>query len=635
MGAAFRLHEMRPMTGWRLLALWMLTLVVACTDAPEEELPWEDTCTDGKCDGAGGPVAPLAAPDLLVNDLAVLGELERAGFDLGTRLGGPRLDTMTATNAQLAQSSPVYRQVATLVTADLREIAAADRAAGVGLAFAHRLFDARWLQSAAARFRLVAVVNRIDRLTATPGACGEVRLVYRLAYATREGSSRLPMTLMVVHEQPMLAGSCAGVARAWQGRTGTATALTGGPLANLGPAVRLELNLQAVRWPAAVRTDLGGHAEYLMRVLGIAGGTVTPLPLPSTIATTLTASQKTALATWITNNLAAIDAGTAEVPAEFLATKVVSVSPRGLARGANRPFLLAFPQPEVTFAGVNFAGRALVKSPGGLVRRLDTMTCQGCHQSRGLAGFHILGQDDAETARGNAIEVGTSPHVHEDLRWRKDVLASIASTGYVGSARPFAERNEAVPGTYGAHCGLGDPSFAGWTCASGFACADISGDEVGMCVPATGPSAGDACETSSVTFEANPHTDRTTDMTVQGCTVPSGVSAKCSRSSASGSVGGFPNGSCTARCGRMGATGGAAICGATPPSGFNECLSQGRTFTDCLGDATPAFRRRCDAQTPCGDDYVCAGVTGAPKGVGACMPPYFIFQARVDGHPTI
>lgn len=351
---------MAPVSAARLLALSVLALAVACADAPEEELPWEDTCTDGKCDGAGGPVAPLAAPDLLVNDLAVLGELERAGFDLGTRLGG-----VSATNAQLAQSSPVYRQVATLVTADLRELAAADRAAGVGLAFAHRLFDARWLQSAAARFRLVAVVNRIDRLTATPGACGEVRLVYRLAYATREGSSRLPMTLMVVHEQPMLAGSCAGVARAWQGRTGTATALTGGPLANLGPAVRLELNLQAVRWPAAVRTDLGGHAEYLMRVLGIAGGTVTPLRLPSTIATTLTASQKTALATWITNNLAAIDAGTAEVPAEFLATKVVSVSPRGLARGANRPFLLAFPQPEVTFAGVNFAGRALVKSPGG------------------------------------------------------------------------------------------------------------------------------------------------------------------------------------------------------------------------------------------------------------------------------
>jgi len=289
-----------------------------------------------------------------------------------------------------------------------------------------------------------------------------------------------------------------------------------------------------------------------------------------------------------------------------------------------------FPNPETSFAAIDYRRLELVKSPGGLVRRLDTMTCQGCHQSRGLAGFHLLGQDAAETSRMNAIEVGTSPHMHEELRWRKAMLADVASTGSSSSPRPFAERNATVPGTYGSHCGLGDASFESWTCASGYTCKDVSGEEIGMCVPATGLSAGDACETSSVTFEADPHDDRVVDTEVQSCSVPSGARASCSRSS-----GGFPNGSCTASCGTMGATGGAAICGATPPSGFNNCIGAGKPFAECLADSTPAFRRRCDAGTPCSDDYVCAGVPGAPKGVGACMPPYFIFQARVDGHPVL
>lgn len=605
-----------------------LAWIPACTD--DEEIG-DDTWSDcgGKCDDGTGAVPALNQPELLINDLAVLGALERGGYDLGSRLGGT-----STSNGMLAGTSPVYSQLVSAIEADIAEVKAADPTAKVGLASGHRLFDVRWLRAQSASFRLVGITNRTDQMAATPGACGEVRFVYRLGYTSAKGSSRLPMTLLVVHEQPMVAGSCATAARAWQGMTQNADKLRTGPLASLGPARRIEINLQSVRWPAAVRPDLGGHAEYLLRVFGISGGTLSPMRLPNTISTSLTSAQKSALKTWIVANLRKIDAGTALVPDEYLATKAFSVSPRGLARGANRPYLQAFPNPEQAFADVSFAGLQLVKSPGGLVRRLDTMSCQGCHQSRGLAGFHFLGQEDAETARANAIEVGTSPHLHEELRWRKAALADAASSGSIATARPFAERNAAVPGAYGAHCGLGDPSFAAWTCATGYRCMDVSGEEVGMCVPEEKLSAGDACETSSVTFEADPKKDRVTDMHVESCTVPGGVRATCSRSVASGSVGGFPNGSCSASCRTMGAVGGAAICGATPPSGFNECLGAGKTFTECLEDARPAFRRRCDAGTPCGDDYVCSGVAGAPKGVGACMPPYFIFQARVDGHPA-
>lgn len=379
----------------------MASVTACATDPDEGDVEWEEDC-GGKCDDASAGVAPLNAPDLLVNDLAVLGQLERAGFDLGGRLGGSSMN-----NAMLATSSPVFRQLADVIGTDMTQIAAQDPTARVGLSSSHRLFDTSWLRAASARFRLVAVTNRTDRHGATPGACGEVRFVYRLMYTAPSGSSRLPMTLLVVHEQPTQQGGCAAVARSWLGQTSTADKLRAGPLAGLGPAVRIELNLQAVRWPAGARGDLGGHAEYLMRVFRIAGTTLSAIKLPNTIATTLSTAQKAALKQWIVTNAANIDAGSAQVPDEYLATKAISVSPRGLARGANRPFLQAFPEPETTFAAVDFSRLSLVKSPGGLVRRLDTMSCQGCHQSRGLAGFHILGQDDAETSRANAIERDT------------------------------------------------------------------------------------------------------------------------------------------------------------------------------------------------------------------------------------
>jgi hypothetical protein len=40
--------------------------------------------------------------------------------------------------------------------------------------------------------------------------------------------------------------------------------------------------------------------------------------------------------------------------------------------------------------------------------------------------------------------------------------------------------------------------------------------------------------------------------------------------------------------------------------------------------------RGCGEAAPCRDDYICART---PAGGGACVPPYFLFQLRVDGHP--
>jgi hypothetical protein len=86
---------------------------------------------------------------------------------------------------------------------------------------------------------------------------------------------------------------------------------------------------------------------------------------------------------------------------------------------------------------------------------------------------------------------------------------------------------------------------------------------------------------------------------------------------------------CAIACSKVGADeacGG--IVGLTP---FNNCLSQGRPFAECVRTtANPAGMRACDAMRACRDDYICSR-TG--KGEGVCMPPYFLYQLRVDGHP--
>ena len=79
-----------------------------------------------------------------------------------------------------------------------------------------------------------------------------------------------------------------------------------------------------------------------------------------------------------------------------------------------------------------------------------------------------------------------------------------------------------------------------------------------------------------------------------------------------------PNGTC----------GGIAIL-----SDFNSCLAAKKPFGECLAKHTrPGNLRTCSAQQACRDDYICAQAEGRPEGQGACIPPYFLFQMRVDGH---
>lgn len=415
---------------------------------------------------------PNGAQPVAITEPAALRELEKRGFGFGHHFGTP-----DDVRADALERTPGWSSISHGISVNLEALEAADPELNVGMQYNHRLFDKAWLRSARSRFALVTVTNRLDRAT-KPGDCGEVRFTYRLEYDDpREGAtSRMPMTVVVVSPQKPRAGEpgCAGVATRWQalsGKVGSAlsAAAASGPLASLPKATSLETNLQAVRWPSSVRKDMGGEAEYMLNVwhpAGSAGYEAAPLEnTPDVDALRRDPAKKKALVAWMKSNAWAIDRGTAKLPSELSARTAYSYGPRGLSRLANRPYSAILEARDLD--GLPLQNTQLVKSAEGMLRRLDEQSCQGCHQARGMAGFHVLGFDDdgGTNAKLNRLAVGTSPHFNEEIAWRTRLLRAVAGGAEASApaeSRPFAE-HATNDGLVGQSCGLGaspDPTFA-------------------------------------------------------------------------------------------------------------------------------------------------------------------------------
>ena len=619
------------------VALATAALAAACTAAPGEESQ-DDV---GMGDEAVTSLDPNVSPATAITEPEALRQLEAKGFAFGHHFGqadGAHADKLSA--------SAEYTDIANGIAANLDALQKKDHALKVGMAYEHRLFDRKWLRSERSHFELVAVTNRIDRAAAS-GGCGETRFIYRLAYADpREGaSSRMPMTVAVVHKQTARAGEtdCKPAMARWLSLSGNGAALASaaaaptGPLSGLAPYVTVETNLQAVRWPSSVRKDLGGEGEYMLNVWqrkaagGMEAAALDNTPDVDGIAAD--PAKRAKLVAWVKENVDLIDHGTAHLPAELSARTAYSYGPRGFARLANRPFSQLLQENDL--AGMTFGGMTHVKSAFGLARKLDEESCQGCHQMRAMAGFHVLGNEDDKGTNDkmNRLAIGTSPHFNEELAWRMRLVRSVAqgaNAADLPEARPFAE-HATNDGLAGASCGLGaDPTFAGWTCGAGLKCADMIGQgNVGVCITDGAPKPGEACEKDKITTVADPLGDKVQNLDPGDALCAKGTPG----GSCSGASGGFPGGACFALCSHMGQVNGRVICGAAPPAGFNECMANGhKSFDDCMSPPKLALRQACNVNVPCRDDYVCSYVPGAPAGTGACMPPYFIFQARIDGH---
>ena len=390
-----------------------------------------------------------------------------------------------------------------------------------------RLLDRAPLYSTRTRFVLVGIVNRMDRAYKSPATCGEIRLIYRpvgtIAEA-KEGDAkpmRLPMTLNLVLNARQSADltPCSEIARRWlalgdapvSGNDAVTLVSKGGALdfATADHIDRIETNIQIAR-ASDNPDDFEGRADYLMKVfrfdisskLFIEAAMENQVDHDKLLADAALASD---FRNWLLapENFAALDTGTILIPEKFLATSAVVVTPPSAA-DENAAQIISDVSIVEALANASLSNTKFqnVLSPAGFARRLDDITCAGCHRTRAIGGFHFPGTE--QTTNGTvAVVTPASPHFVGDQPRRRDILAAVRdgrppdfSRGF--SARPQLRRSGELNGTtflngWGAHCHAptvkmpkADASFATWTCIDGLAClmpAAVSPTRAGLCFP--------------------------------------------------------------------------------------------------------------------------------------------------------
>jgi hypothetical protein len=495
--------------------------------------------------------APTAALErgAAIIDPAALRELDRGRFGLGRLLWPERSTDIPLSNSQLF-ALPSMAPVRAAIDAEFDRYIAKHQASlpsesiGVGDAFAFQLFDRSLLLSPDTRFVLAGIVNRMDRAYVDPAKCGEIRLIYRLTrtdvplIGDNAVSQRLPMTLNVVLkakgdgaiDRHGAALTCAEIARRWL--VAGELPLTGvelaqklaaadGPLdlVNYRNIARIETNLQIAHAPKSAVRDF--RTDYLLKVFDYNNqarrfGEAT---LENQIDRDRILADENLgreFKAWLLDpkHFGELDRGVVLIPPKFLARGAVAPTPVGfdvsdlqpefgLVQGEGPAAQPVFGAGDVV-AALKKASEDGVKlqnihSPAGFERRLNDITCSGCHQTRGIGGFHFPGVDWMAARPSNSTVVPASPHFFGDQVRRRDILAAVRdgrapdySRGF--SSRPQLRGSTELTGTeysdgWGAHCYQGgtkaaenDRSFRAWSCAEGLAC-QVAGktSRMGMC----------------------------------------------------------------------------------------------------------------------------------------------------------
>jgi hypothetical protein len=388
---------------------------------------------------------------------------------------------------------------------------------------------------------LAGIVNRMDRAFVSESNCGEIRLIYRLtrtdASEAPDASARLPMTLNIVLKargddaaDGSAAITCAGIAGRWLATAGglltgaeLAAQLTAkdGPLDPVKPqnVIRIETNLQIAHAPKSAIRDF--RTDYLLKVFDYSAQSrrFEEAPLENQIDRERILSDpalRREFKTWLLDpgHFSRFDRGTILIPEKFLATSAIAPTPAGLAASHLQPaFGLVqgedaaaepvFTERDVVTALKKAAERGVtmqnIRSVAGFERRLNDITCSGCHQTRGIGGFHFPGVDAMAAKPSNSTVVPASPHFFGDQIRRRDILASMRDGRRPDYSRGFSDRPQSRGSAeladteyrdgWGAHCYVqranaadNDRSFRSWTCAEGLACQVTSKtSRMGMC----------------------------------------------------------------------------------------------------------------------------------------------------------
>ncbi len=154
------------------------------------------------------------------------------------------------------------------------------------------------------------------------------------------------------------------------------------------------------------------------------------------------ASLRQAFKTWLLDpgHFSELDRGTLVIPPEFLAKSAIAPTPVGFAVSDLQPEFGLVQGDEGTGRSVvqrRRCGRRAEKgrraghadaehrSVAGFERRLNDITCAGCHQTRGIGGFHFPGVDWMRKNPSNSTFVPASPHFFGDQIRRRDILTSL------------------------------------------------------------------------------------------------------------------------------------------------------------------------------------------------------------------
>ncbi|MEH2491558.1 hypothetical protein [Bradyrhizobium sp. AZCC 2230] len=485
--------------------------------------------------------APLAR-GTAITDPDFLRKLDQSDALSISRLLQPERNAdVPLTSDQLFASLPQLKAIPPAIDAEFDRYIAQHKAAspsetiGVGEGFDVQLFDRANLKAADTRFVLAGIVNRMDRAYVSEEQCGEIRLIYRLARfdTNADGSksaTRLPMTFNLVMKardarQTDASGkpvTCAEVARRWldngdwQGLIGSRTTPYDAMID------RIETNIQISIAPKSALHDF--RSDYLLKVFKY--DAATKIFEESTLENQIDRDRILAddalrrdFKAWLLTpaNLREFDRGTVLIPEQYLAKGAVAPTPAGLDASTMQPeFGLmqgegrgegrsdpVFTDNDVVGALKQAAARGItmenIRSVAGFQRRLNDVTCSGCHQTRGIGGFHFPGVDWLTDKASNSTIVPASPHFVGDQLRRRDILTAFAAGKRPDFSRGFASRPQTrgsreLAGTeyqdgWGAHCslqnegsGTPDKSFTSWTCAKGLTCqAAAAPSRIGMC----------------------------------------------------------------------------------------------------------------------------------------------------------
>jgi hypothetical protein len=410
-----------------------------------------------------------------------------------------------------------------------------------------RVFNEKWLGSGDGLLILSGVVNRIDRRDFDPSHCGELRFIYRLGYEVRMNgktyASRMPFTVNMVFSYADDGRQCQDIASLWRIQgidsgdpAAIAQRLLQGPLDFSRLTFKqMEINAQVVRFPSDLENmenrKFAGQAIYWMRIFAFKDGKFQPAKLentPDVQAILKDPAKQKQLQDYLSSHMAEIDNGAFRMPENLQADIALSYSTAGSARVANRPFDLVVGKEQAAQL-VAAAAKPLkfVQTGSGLLERLNTSSCMGCHQSSSTAGFHFLGVDrfdlgrDADAVKaaldGNTLQLPFSPHVYAELVRRKDYVERVSRGQTLNTYRPHpsapaASWENAQPAYTVAGDNMPCPvnadlaNTAKWSCdaARNLTCQPVvtnasASSHLGQCVPAARTiAAGLSCRTNAI-----------------------------------------------------------------------------------------------------------------------------------------